>query len=178
MGGRPRGGLTGGMTHLTAISATLTLLVTGLMAGVFFAFSVSVMLGLDAIEPGRAVAAMQSINDKIQNPVFLLAFAGVPVAAGATGGLLLALGHRGAGVTFLLAAGVYLLGAFLPTIVVNVPMNDTLAAAGTPDDAEHAARLWADYSPRWTAWNSARAVFSTLSLLLAGLGLYLWGRDR
>ncbi len=166
------------MTHLTAFTATLTLLVTGLMAGAFFAFSVSVMLGLDAIEPGRAVAAMRSMNEKIQNPVFLLAFVGAPIAAGTTGGLLLALGHRGAGVAFLLAAGVYVLGAFLPTVIVNVPMNDTLAAAGTPDDAEHAARLWADYSPRWTAWNTARGVFGTLSLLLVGLGLYLWGRDR
>ncbi|MEO3754500.1 anthrone oxygenase family protein [Streptomyces sp. B6B3] len=166
------------MTNLTALTATLTLLLTGLMAGVFFAFSVSVMLGLDAVDPGRAVAAMQSINDRIQNPVFLVAFVGVPVAAGATGGLLLALGHRGAGVAFLLAAGVYVFGAFLPTMVVNVPMNDTLNAAGTPDSPEHAARLWADFSPRWTAWNTARAGFSSLSLLLVGLGLYLWGRDR
>ncbi|MGP3967439.1 anthrone oxygenase family protein [Streptomyces sp. 6N223] len=165
------------MTNASALSATLTLVAAGAVTGLFFAFSVAVMPGLDAIDPERAVAAMQSINEKIVNPVFLAAFLGTPLAAAVTGGLLLATGHRAAGAAFLAAAGVYLLGALMPTFIVNVPMNDTLAAAGTPDDAAHAARLWADYSPRWTAWNTARGAFSALSLLLAALGAYLWGRN-
>jgi uncharacterized membrane protein len=165
------------MTNVAALSATLTLVAAGVMTGVFFAFSVSVMPGLDAIDPQRAVAAMRSINEKIVNPVFLTAFLGMPLAAALTGALLLATGHRGAGAAFLAAAGVYLLGALMPTFIINVPMNNTLAAAGTPDDAAHAAGLWADYSPRWTTWNTTRAAFSTLSLLLAALGTYQWGRD-
>jgi uncharacterized membrane protein len=166
------------MTNLAALSATVTLVVAGAVTGVFFAFSVSVMPGLDAIDPERAVTAMQSINEKIINPFFLTAFLGVPIAAGATGGLLLATGHRAAGVVFLAAAGVYLLGALMPTFIVNIPLNDTLEAAGTPDDAAQAARVWEDFSPRWTAWNTARGAFSAVSLLLVGLGVYLWGRDR
>jgi uncharacterized membrane protein len=158
-------------TNLAAFSATVTLLAAGAMTGVFFAFSVAVMPGLDALAPEQSVAAMRSINEKILNPLFLSTFMGVPIAAGATGGLLLAAGHRSAAVAFFVAAGVYLLGAFLPTVIVNVPMNDALAEPG------EAARLWADYASRWTAWNSARAAFSAVSLLAAGLGLCLWGRD-
>ncbi|WP_049574257.1 DUF1772 domain-containing protein [Streptomyces sp. SBT349] len=166
------------MPILAAVLAALTILLAGTLTGVFFSFSTSVMPGLDAIEPLQAVRSMQSMNDKILNPAFLLAFMGVPAAALATGVLLLLLGHRAAGLAFLAAGAAYVLGAFLPTMAVNVPMNDVLVAAGTPDSAEHAAALWADFSPGWTRWNHLRAVASGLSVLLAALGLYLWARDR
>ncbi|GAB2578031.1 DUF1772 domain-containing protein [Streptomyces capparidis] len=163
------------MFPLAALLAASSLLLTGAVAGLFFAFSVAVMPALDRVEPASAVAAMQSVNHKIQNPVFLTAFLLAPVAAAATGAVLLTLDHKLAAALFLTAAATYLLGAFLPTAVVNVPMNETLAAAGTPTDP---ARAWAGYSPRWTAWNTARTAFSTLSLLLIGAGLWAWGRDR
>lgn len=165
------------MFGLTIFSATATLLLTGAVSGVFFAFSVSVMLGLDGIRPEQSIAAMQSINERIQNPVFLPAFLLAPLAALATGVLLLSLGQRVAAITFFAAAAVYFLGALLPTIAVNVPMNEALAAAAIPADPEQAARLWADYSSRWTGWNTVRAVSSLLSLLFIGLGLFLWGRS-
>lgn len=178
MAGRLGPGFTGRMTHLAGVSAALTLLTAGAMTGVFFAFSVAVMPGLDAADPRHAVASMQRINVAIVNPLFLIAFLGVPLAAAVTGGLLLASGHRAAGVAFLVAAAGYALGALAPTAAVNVPLNNALVAAGTPEDAAHAARLWRDFSPRWTAWNTVRAVCGCLSLLAAGLGLHLWSRGR
>jgi uncharacterized membrane protein len=81
-------------------------------------------------------------------------------------------------VLFFAAAAVYVLGALLPTIAVNVPMNDALDAARIPSDPDAAARLWSDYSSRWTRWNHVRTVFGSLSLLLAGGALYAWGRQR
>lgn len=164
-------------TVLALTAAALALLLTGLMAGIFAAFSVSVVPGLDRVDSGRAVAAMRSINRVIQNPVFFVMFFGAPVAAVASGALLFPLGQVGAAWLFLAAAGAYLLGAFLPTIVVNVPLNNALDAAGQPDAADlpDDTRTWRDYSPRWTRWNTARAVFSSLSLLLVGLGLATWG---
>lgn len=164
------------MTVLTLCSAGLTVLTVGAMAGIFFGFSVAVLPGLDGVDADQAVAAMRSVNRRILNPLFLSAFVGAPVLAAATGVLLFPRGQRAAAVLFLLAAGVYLLGAFLPTAAVNVPMNDALAAAGTVTDPAEAARLWAEYSPRWTRWNSLRAAACALSLLLAALALYLWGR--
>src|SRR3954464_10677195 len=98
------------MKILAGLSATTTLLLTGAVAGVFFAYSVSVMMGLDAVRPEQAIAAMRSINDKIHNPLFLAAFLLAPVAAAVTGGLLLALGHRTAGILFFLAGAAYVLG--------------------------------------------------------------------
>jgi uncharacterized membrane protein len=52
---------------LTLGGATLT---TGLIAGVFCAYAVSVTLGL-GVQPGASyVATMQAINERIENPVF------------------------------------------------------------------------------------------------------------
>src|SRR5215210_6507554 len=58
---------------LTLAGATLT---TGLIAGVFYAYAVSVNLGLAAQPDAAYVAAMQAINERIQNPVFFLSFFG------------------------------------------------------------------------------------------------------
>jgi uncharacterized membrane protein len=163
------------MAALTAISACLALVMTGAMTGIFAAFSLSVMPGLDVIDPREAVRAMRGINVKILNRLFLVTFSGAPVAAVITGGLLLALGHPQAAVAFFLSGVVYFLGALLTTMVVNVPMNNALEAATVPGEEQEAAALWAGYSPRWTRWNNLRAAASAVALLLAGLGLYLWG---
>ncbi|HEY0536746.1 MAG TPA: anthrone oxygenase family protein [Actinoallomurus sp.] len=163
------------MKILAGLSATTTLLLTGAVAGLFFAYSVSVMIGLDAIKPDQAIAAMRGINEKIQNPVFLPAFLLTPVVAVITGVLLLVLGQRAAGIVFFLAAAAYVLGALVPSFAVNIPMNDALDTARVP--AAEAARVWSDYSSRWTLWNHVRTVSSGVSLLLVGLGLFLWGRQ-
>ena len=58
---------------LKLASATLT---TGLVAGVFYAYAVSVNLGLAVQPDADYVAAMQAINERIQNPLFFLSFFG------------------------------------------------------------------------------------------------------
>lgn len=165
------------MRILAGVSGALAVLMTGAMAGVFFAFSVGVVPGLDAAKASAAITSMQGINQKIQNPVFLLTFVAAPLMAALAGGALLAIGQRRAAVLFLIAAGVYVVGAFLVTGVVNVPMNNDLDATAIPADPAEAARVWADYSPRWTAWNHLRTVASSASLLLLSLGLYVWGTN-
>jgi uncharacterized membrane protein len=51
---------------------------TGLMAGLFFAFSVSVMRALASRPAAEGIAAMQAISRAILNPVFLVVFFNVP----------------------------------------------------------------------------------------------------
>jgi uncharacterized membrane protein len=48
----------------------------GLVAGIFFAFSSFVMRALARIAPPQGIAAMQSINVAVINPVFMAAFLG------------------------------------------------------------------------------------------------------
>ena len=130
---------------LTLISA----LGSGLMAGFFFAFSVSVMKALGRLPPAQGIAAMQSINVVVINPVFLIAFFGTAVSCVAV--VISALrAWPGPGAAYLLAGGLlYLVGSFLVTIVFNVPRNDALEAVD-PMSTDGAA-LWASYLTVWTA---------------------------
>lgn len=133
-----------GTTTLIAAAAS------GLMAGLFFAFSVAVMPGLADLPASTAREAMRRINVRIQNPLFLLVFLGNAVLCGIevfqgriAGGLL------------------YVVGCVLLTMVVNVPMNNRLEQT---DDA-----YWPQYLRTWTIWNHVRAVAclaSTVTLLL------------
>lgn len=161
------------LSALAVVSSAAALMLTGLMAGLFYAFSVSVVPGLDAIGAESAVAAMRGINRKILNPTFFVTFLGPPVASAASGGLLLALDHPRPAAAFLLAAAVYVIGSFVPTAAVNVPLNNALDAQPT-DTPGQAAQAWSDFSPRWTRWNTLRAGACTLSTALVGLGVADW----
>ncbi|MEV4170488.1 anthrone oxygenase family protein [Nonomuraea sp. NPDC049709] len=140
------------------VMALVTLLLHGALTGLFYTFSMSVMPGLNAIDPDQAEAAMRSINRKILNPWLYLAFLGSPIAALVTGFL----ADAPAAIWFFAAAGVSFVGSFLVTMVINVPMNNALDA-GTMS--------WKDYSPRWTAFNTLRAVASAAGLVLVGVAL-------
>ena len=101
---------------------------SGLVAGIFFAFSTFVMAALGRILPEQGIAAMQSINITVLNPAFFIAFLG-------TGAVCLALAAgsyvwwgEASGKLVLAASLIYLVGCIGVTMVCNVPLNDALAA--------------------------------------------------
>jgi len=160
---------------LAALACIVTLVLTGGIAGFFYAYSSTVMRGLDAVDPHHAIAAMQGINANVRNAAFAPAFFGTPIAAVTTGILFLLLRRRLAAVMMLLAAATYVAGAFLPTLLVNVPMNEALALVSLPRETESGSQLWSAYSARWTWWNSLRTVFSMASLVLVGIAIFVCG---
>ena len=149
----------------------LSLLFSGAMFGFFFAWVCSTMWGLDAADPEIAVAAMQAMNASVRNWVFAPAFFGTPVLSMATALAALRVRERRVAMFFALACLLYVVGAFVPTIAVNVPLNEVLASAGTPLEAARAQEAWGSYSAPWQAWNTLRAVASGIALALAGWGL-------
>jgi uncharacterized membrane protein len=148
---------------------------SGLMAGLFFAFSVSVMGALARIQPHEGIAAMQSINRVILNPLFLLVFLGTAVVC-----LLLVLlsawswGNAGAGYA-LAGAALYLAGCIIVTMAFNVPLNDALAAV-EPASADGAA-MWARYLSSWVPWNHARTIACLAAASFLTFAIYLQGRS-
>lgn len=166
------------MDVLTAVAAAVALVLTGAVSGVFFAYSNSVVPGLDAGRPDQAITAMNNMNRKILNPLFLTTFVGPPIAAVVTAVLLLTLDETGAALLFFCAAAVYVLGAVAPTAAVNVPLNNALGTGPVPADEAEVARVWTDYSTRWTRWNHWRAVSSLTALAAMGIALLVWGYTR
>jgi uncharacterized membrane protein len=150
---------------LTLVSA----LGCGLIAGVFFAFSGFVMKALAQLPPAQGIAAMQSINIIVINPMFMTAFFGTAATC-----LLLAVSsffrwHK-PGAAYLLAASLlYLVGTILVTILFNVPRNDMLATVA-PTSAEGAS-LWTIYLTGWTAWNHVRTAAALAAAALFSIAL-------
>jgi uncharacterized membrane protein len=167
--------MTRAWTAIAVIACAATLVLTGAIAGFFYAYSVSVMRGLDAAEPQHAIAAMQGINATVRNVAFAPAFFGMPAMAALSAVALAVTGQRPAALAMIMAATTYVLGAFVPTFVVNVPMNDALAAVIIPSNVHEAGELWTRFSAPWTWWNHFRLAFSMASLLLVGLAIFLCG---
>ena len=151
---------------LTTTARLLTIVVatgTGIMAGLYFAFSCFVMRSLDELPPADGTAAMQAINREVPNPVFLVVFLGTAVACVALG-VVAVVRWGDSGSARLLAGSVLSLVAFAMTVVHHVPLNDRLAALD-PAAAE-TARFWSDYVSSWTSWNHVRTVASIVALVL------------
>jgi uncharacterized membrane protein len=151
------------------VVALLGVVGCGLMAGLFFAFSTSVMPGLRRLAPAEGAAAMQQVNRTILNPLFFVVFLGTAliclllvVAAPLTGR---------AGASWLVTGALlYLVGSIGLTMVVNVPMNNRLDAADAA--SPEGASIWADYLSRWTAWNHVRALACAAATAALTVGLW------
>lgn len=163
------------MSRLILPAALVSVLFAGAIFGFFYAWTVSTIRGLDAADPRIAIAAMQAMNASVRNAAFAPAFFATPLVLLATAALS-ARQDGPASAAFAAGALVYMLGGLGLTLAVNVPMNTALAATAIPADPAAAARIWADYSPRWQAFNQTRTLVSALALGLAGWGLWRLGR--
>lgn len=168
------------------LAATVT---SGMMAGLFYAYSISVMPALRDADAVVFVEVMRRINRAITNGWFALCFAGALVfSAAAT--VLYALSGP-ARVLLPTAIGLVLYaGQLALTAGLHIPLNNALEAAGptgtapTPPDATppgttppsatppsatppgpvsaaeaHAARQ--AFEPRWVVWNHVRTLLCT-----------------
>lgn len=151
------------LTALTLLSA----LGCGLVAGIFFAFSSFIMQALARLPPAHGIAAMQSINVVVINPLFLTVFLGTAVACVCAA--IAAFLRDAAGASFVLAGAVlYVVGTLLVTMRCNVPRNDLLARVD-PESME-GATAWVGYVASWTAWNHVRtaaALAASVMLIVA-----------
>lgn len=155
----------GDLRSLVLLAATLT---TGLMAGLYFAFSVAVMPGLAKAGDRTLVETMQRINVAILNGWFSLAFGGALVL-----GILAAVLHRGGegrpALGWIIAGVVLYAVSLVITMGCNVPLNDQLADAGSPSRIHDVAAVRARFESAWVHWNVARALAAT-----AALGCLAW----
>lgn len=143
------------------VMTILAALGSGLIAGVFFGFSTFVMKALERLPSAEGMAAMQSINIAVINPMFLGTFFGT-AAVCVVLGICSVLQWQRPGAAYLLAGAIfYLIGSLLVTSVFNVPMNDALASAATT--GTEGASLWKNYLTNWTFWNHVRTAASLLS---------------
>ncbi|KPE51076.1 hypothetical protein AOB46_10385 [Chryseobacterium indologenes] len=160
------------MTTVFLITATV---LTALIAGLFYAYSCSVVLGLGKLSDSEYLKAMQSINREILNPVFFVSFIGTAVLLPVTAFLFR--GQQPVFILLLLASASYLIGVFGVTVAGNVPLNDILDkfdSAGSSADAMKKMRE--AFENRWNFLNNIRTVFSVISIVLAVCAC-IWNKE-
>jgi len=156
---------------LARVGAYATVVFTGAIFGIFYAWVCSTMWGLDETDPRVAIAAMQAMNASVRNAFFFPAFFVTPIVAAVTGVAMRVSGRRPASWWFFATACVYLIGGLVLTMAINVPMNRELADLAIPSTVDEARRIWGDYSGPWQSWNTIRTIASGVALVLAAIGL-------
>lgn len=157
------------LSEAIRVLSVLAALGSGVVAGVFFAFSSFVLPALARLSGLRGAEAMQSINVVVLNRSFLGVFVGTAFISVT---LLVATVLRGPGPHAglrIAGAVAYLLGSFLVTLARSVPCNDLLAELDP--NSPRALAGWRDYVAHWGPWNHVRTAGSILASILLTLSL-------
>ncbi|MFB7085911.1 DUF1772 domain-containing protein [Streptomyces sp. NPDC056296] len=157
------------------IAATLT---TGLSAGLFFVFAYVVMPALGRSDDKAYVQVMQHVNVVILNGWFALTVVGALVFTVLAGVLLLRAGGevRSAVLPWVATALAFYLVTVVVTIVVHVPLNIDLDAAGPVDEIADIAAVRERFEGRWERWNVVRAAADVAAFGALAWALLQYGR--
>ncbi len=132
---------------------------TGMMAGIYFAFSVFIMKALNTLPDEVGIASMKSINKVILSSGFMPLFFGSSLLALT----LIVIVDNPLEEPWVKGAGaIYVVGMFLCTLFFNVPLNNRLENA---KDEKEAQQIWLMYKVQWTRWNHLRSFSSFLACI-------------
>ena len=151
----------------------LSIFSSGLIAGLFYSWSISVTPGLTKISDKSYLEAFQSMNRAILNPAFFVTFMGLVI-------LLPFLSYTyyepSISTQFWLifsATILYMAGVMAITIFGNVPMNNTLEVLQIATmSPEQMASFRLEFESRWNNLNMIRTICSSLTfvfLIIASL---------
>ena len=159
--------------NTNTIILVVTTLSSGLMAGLFYTWSISVTPGLAKVGNENYLQAFQSMNRAILNPAFFIFFMGLVILLP----LLSYLYYQSpisAQFWYIISAAVlYIVGTMSVTIVGNVPMNNALEVLQIESmNPEQMTTFRLGFESKWNKLNMIRTVCSSLafvSLIIACL---------
>ncbi|WP_424961422.1 DUF1772 domain-containing protein [Ekhidna sp.] len=164
--------------EITLKSATLftAIILSGLSAGFFYAWQVSVIPGTKKVMDPTYMETMQHINREILNPSFFLIFFGSMIVLAIS-----TFQQYGSGVTFWLLLGAtvtYTLGTFAVTGMGNVPLNNELDALKlTKMSALELAEFRQYYESKWNVLHRMRTIFSVIAFVLSLLAAFFAAKN-
>jgi len=153
------------------IALYISIILTGLSAGLFYAWQVSVIPGTKLVKDATYIETMQKINRAIINPLFMLIFLGTLIMQflsvylywDSTGPFWFILG----------ATALYGAGTILITGIGNVPLNDALDTLKLNQlSTDQVTTERRDYESRWNRFHIIRTVFSVLAFMMLLLAAF------
>ena len=156
------------------IALYISIILTGLSAGLFYAWQVSVIPGTKLVQDATYIETMQQINRAIINPLFMLIFLGTLIMQilsvylywNITGPFWFILG----------ATALYGTGTVVVTGLGNVPLNDALDRLKLNQlSTDQVTAERRGYETRWNRFHIIRTVFSVLSFMMLLLAAFTIG---
>ncbi|WP_272152113.1 DUF1772 domain-containing protein [Tenacibaculum aiptasiae] len=149
----------------------LSILFTGLSAGLCFTWSNAITPGIGRLDDLGFLQAFQAMNRSILNSSFLIVFLG-PVLLLFTNAILHRNSNPATFKSFLIAAILYFVGIGIITVFKNVPLNEMLDKTVLENlSALELKELRAKFEQPWNRWHIQRTIasFAAFALLLVGL---------
>lgn len=143
----------------------IAILLTGLSAGLFYAWQVSVIPGTKLVKDSTYIETMQKINRAIINPPFMLTFLGSLLIQTIS---VFLYWNTGVSLWFILAGTLmYGAGTVMVTVLGNVPLNDALDELYLNDlSKEKISKERQEYEIPWNRLHLIRTGFSVFSFML------------
>lgn len=150
-----------------------SVILTGLSAGLLYAWSVSVIPGTQNLADSTYLETMQNINRAILNPRFFLIFFGSVIFLSIAS----IYQFHASKMTFWLmlsAAIFYLIGTVGVTALGNVPLNDQLDLLKLGDlNTDKITAFRQFYETNWNRLHLIRTVFALISFILSLLAVFV-----
>ena len=152
-------------------------ILTGLSAGFFYAWSVSVIPGTQKVVDVTYLETMQSINRAILNPAFYLIFFGSMLFLSI--GSIYEFSDNKTTFWLMLAASIlYLVGTVGVTAMGNVPLNDQLDVLDLVDLSSSNIQEFRNfYESNWNRLHLIRTVFAVASFFLSLLAFFTYSNN-
>ena len=152
--------------ELIQLAILLSALLCSLVAGLVFTFAIVVMPGIKTMDDLAFLQSFKAMDRVIQNsqPIFMLVWLGS--AAVLLASTLLGI-WRLEGldrILLIIACLIYLFGVHLPTVAINVPLNNHIQSLDLDTLPAPALReVRAGFESRWIRWNGVRTALSILT---------------
>lgn len=134
-----------------------SVIVTGLMSGLLYGWTVSVLPGTRRLPDSNYIETMQNINRAIINPAFIIPFIGTPAVLAVAAVVQFRAGDHRRGWLLASATATYVVGVLGVTIGGNIPLNDALDRFDPAGSTEHSIEIRRhSYERPWNRWHYLR----------------------
>jgi uncharacterized membrane protein len=155
--------------ELIQFAVLLSALLCSLVAGLVLTFAIVVMPGIRHLGDRDYLKSFKAMDRVIQNsqPIFMLVWLGsvVTLLASTVLGIWRLEGLDR--ILLVVACAIYIFGVHVPTVIINIPLNNHLQSQDLdtiPDSALLATAQ--EFDSRWSRWNTIRTAIATLTTVL------------
>jgi uncharacterized membrane protein len=149
------------------IILALAILLTGLMAGIFFTWSNAVKPGIGKLSDIEYLRALQSMNRVILNNAFKIIFLGAIIAVALVPVFYFNLYPKNIFWLFVFTLVIYWIGVFGVTVSGNIPLNEILDKTNLESiTSEEIKTLRKSIEVKWNNFNLIRCISSGITFIL------------